>query len=402
MGKAGKSIGRALGFGGRSSAGPQLNMGQFNLDKEAAEYQRVLNQQRDKNLAASAQLTDQLQQQAQGKGPLAGAQLRRAQNRNLSQTLAAAQSMGGSPLAQRNLLQARGQSSRDLAELGQMEQLQSQQALGQQLGQESSMAQNYAQTGFGIARGAKDLGAQMEQTRFAADVARRNRVKQQQDAILGGLIQGGATVGAAMSDERKKKLMDATGLDATAAKAQLDEQDAQDNKKKSFAQTLAGLSAPTNAGEGIANAAKIFASTMGQKPAAQPAMFAPQPAMALPMTEMQAPKGLGQMLVQDVSSDENKKKVAAKANKQVNDMMDTLQPYAYEYKNPEEPGAAPGPRVGIMAQDLEKSSIGKTLVKNTPNGKMVDTVQGFGAVLAAQAELNRRLKKLEGKKGQKA
>jgi hypothetical protein len=31
-------------------------------------------------------------------------------------------------------------------------------------------------------------------------------------------------------------------------------------------------------------------------------------------------------------------------------------------------------------------------------GKMVDTVQGFGAVLAAQAELHKRLKSLEKKK----
>lgn len=99
-----------------------------------------------------------------------------------------------------------------------------------------------------------------------------------------------------------------------------------------------------------------------------------------------------------MASDENNKKNIRSGSKDVSKFLDTLSAKNYEYKDDSAPGTTKGKRVGIIAQDLEKSDMGKTLVKDTPNGKMVDTVQGFGAVLAAQAELNERLKALEGKK----
>lgn len=98
------------------------------------------------------------------------------------------------------------------------------------------------------------------------------------------------------------------------------------------------------------------------------------------------------------ASDKNGKKDIKSGSKDVKSFLDALSAKSYEYKDTSKPGTAEGPRVGIMAQDLEKSKMGKTLVKDTPNGKMVDTVQGYGAILAAQAELNQRLKALEGKK----
>jgi hypothetical protein len=55
-----------------------------------------------------------------------------------------------------------------------------------------------------------------------------------------------------------------------------------------------------------------------------------------------------------------------------------------------------------MAQELEKSKIGKSMVYDTPNGKMVDFGRGLGAMLAIQAQMNERLNKIEGgKKGKK-
>lgn len=97
-------------------------------------------------------------------------------------------------------------------------------------------------------------------------------------------------------------------------------------------------------------------------------------------------------------SDERGKKNVKNGAKDVDSFLNALAAKNYEYKDASKPGTAPGKRVGIMAQDLEQSDMGKTLVKNTPQGKMVDTVQGFGAVLAAQAELHKRIKALEGKK----
>ena len=61
------------------------------------------------------------------------------------------------------------------------------------------------------------------------------------------------------------------------------------------------------------------------------------------------------------------------------------------------------PRLGtegefsVMAQDLEKSEMGRQTVNETPDGvKTIDIAGGLKALLASQAALHERLKKLEG------
>lgn len=83
---------------------------------------------------------------------------------------------------------------------------------------------------------------------------------------------------------------------------------------------------------------------------------------------------------------------------EVGEMVDNLEPKAYDYKNPSQPGAAEGRQYGIMAQDLEKSKAGASIVKETPQGKMVDVTHGLGLALAAIGHLNNKIKALEGKK----
>ena len=46
-----------------------------------------------------------------------------------------------------------------------------------------------------------------------------------------------------------------------------------------------------------------------------------------------------------------------------------------------------------MAQDLEKTQLGKQMVENTPEGKQVNFGKGLGLVMASQARLNERLNK---------
>lgn len=186
------SIGKALGFGGGGGR-PTLDQSKFDLSAESKRYEDLLAAQRDKNLASSDQLTQALQQQASGQGPLANAALKSAQERNLAQTLAAAQSMNASPLSTRQVLQQRGQQSRDTAQLGMQERLASQQALGSQLQNQANMGTNYATTGFGIARAPKDLMSTYETNRFNADVARDNAIKAQQAAIGGALLGSAGT-----------------------------------------------------------------------------------------------------------------------------------------------------------------------------------------------------------------
>jgi hypothetical protein len=105
-------------------------------------------------------------------------------------------------------------------------------------------------------------------------------------------------------------------------------------------------------------------------------------------------------------SDENmKEEVKASkddAGKLVESFMDALKSYSYKYKK-ESDGASgkknpEGEVTSVMAQDLEKSELGKKMVQDTPKGKVVDYAQGMAPLFAAIAELNERTKKLEGTK----
>jgi hypothetical protein len=98
-----------------------------------------------------------------------------------------------------------------------------------------------------------------------------------------------------------------------------------------------------------------------------------------------------------MASDKKEKKNVKSSKKDVNNFLEALSAKSYEYKDTSKPGTAEGKRYGIMAQDLEKSSMGKALVKEVNGTKMVNTSQGFGSVLAAQSEMHKRLKELESK-----
>ncbi len=75
-------------------------------------------------------------------------------------------------------------------------------------------------------------------------------------------------------------------------------------------------------------------------------------------------------------------------------MLDQVQPYSYSYK----PGSGEDPnrlRYGVMAQDLQKSPMGATLVEETPHGKAIDSGKAAGVNLAALADLHQRVKAIE-------
>lgn len=86
---------------------------------------------------------------------------------------------------------------------------------------------------------------------------------------------------------------------------------------------------------------------------------------------------------------------------QVRKMLDSLDPYEYDYKDAikEEPSME-GRQLGIMAQDLEESDLGDNFVQEDMNGvKRVDYGKMGSTQLAALADLHQRLKNLEGKLG---
>jgi len=90
-------------------------------------------------------------------------------------------------------------------------------------------------------------------------------------------------------------------------------------------------------------------------------------------------------------SDENLKKERKElTSDEIGDMLNNLTGYSYKYKGSNEPG------VGVMAQDLENTPLSDNVV-DTPKGKMVvsdPTMQS--AMLAALANLNKRLNDIEG------
>jgi len=89
--------------------------------------------------------------------------------------------------------------------------------------------------------------------------------------------------------------------------------------------------------------------------------------------------------------------------KPIRNMLDKLTPYEYNYK--EDSGFDDEKsHTGVMAQDLEKSELGKEFVEKNENGdRMVDYGQMASTLLASNVDLHKRIKELETllKKGRK-
>lgn len=85
-----------------------------------------------------------------------------------------------------------------------------------------------------------------------------------------------------------------------------------------------------------------------------------------------------------------------KINSELKKLLSKIEPYMYDYKNPEQEGK--GTRLGVMAQDLEKSSMGKDMVMEDENGnKRIDLNKVASAALASASNLMDRVEKLEKK-----
>ena len=73
---------------------------------------------------------------------------------------------------------------------------------------------------------------------------------------------------------------------------------------------------------------------------------------------------------------------------EIDGFLSNLYAKQYNYKDPKH---GEGKQVGIMAQDLENTQLGKQMVENTPEGKQVNYGKGLGLVMASQARINERL-----------
>jgi hypothetical protein len=92
-------------------------------------------------------------------------------------------------------------------------------------------------------------------------------------------------------------------------------------------------------------------------------------------------------------SDESIKTDVRDGSGMVRDMLDELDPLAYRYIDI---AYGDGERLGVMAQDLERSAAGALAVVDVGGVKMVDATSAVSLLLAAVAHLNKRIAVLEG------
>lgn len=93
-------------------------------------------------------------------------------------------------------------------------------------------------------------------------------------------------------------------------------------------------------------------------------------------------------------SDEREKiKISTKkAAEKITEFLDNLEPAEYEYKN-EDYGE--GKHISVMAQQMEKSEVGKKFVKEMDNKKFIDYGHALPMMMATIANIHGRLNKVE-------
>lgn len=96
-----------------------------------------------------------------------------------------------------------------------------------------------------------------------------------------------------------------------------------------------------------------------------------------------------------VTSDKNAKKDIKSGDKEIQKFLDSLSSKSYEYKDQDK--EPKGKQLGILAQDAEKSDMGKEMVVETDDGKAIEVTEAVSKLLSAVANLNRRVKKSEKK-----
>jgi len=95
----------------------------------------------------------------------------------------------------------------------------------------------------------------------------------------------------------------------------------------------------------------------------------------------------------NIVSDERRKTGIEDAGKEdIMAFLASLDPKTFRYKDGGvAQGESPGENMGVMAQDAEKTPVGRMMVRSGPNGKELDMQKGFGVILAALAALHDKL-----------
>jgi hypothetical protein len=221
--------------------------------------------------------------------------------------------------------------------------------------------------------------AQAEAGSRIAREAAAARIGEQQAAAqaLGGLLGGarGQDIGLATGQAGLTQQMALANLQTEAGTQQMREQLLQNYMSMGMdfatAQTQANLDLERMRTEAVTQAA-IASQTAAQ--------------------EAEAGSGVGGLIGQ--LSDKRAKKAIKSGDADVEGMLDALKSYSFKYKNKEH---GKDRELGVMAQDVDRSKMGKTLVERGKDGLMrLGGKNALGVLLASAANLNTRMRKLEG------
>lgn len=305
--------------------------------------------------AGQTGLIGALQQRVAGQSPsVAELQMRQGQEAALKQARAiAASNPSASPaLAQRQAQQAAEninlQTNQQAAQLRAQEQAEAERSLG------------------GVLSGARqqDLGLATDQARMGQEAGLFSAGQQNQFGIQQAQLNQGANQ---------------ANLQSALQQQQMNDQMTQFYMQQGFSRD---------------QAAQMAAAQLEQLRVQQSQTQA-QVAMADAEREQQANAGLigaAGSLFGSFVSDERAKENIDDADDDVDELLEVLRPKRFDYKR--EHG---GERdfVGFMAQDLEKSKAGKSIVREEGGVKRVDAKRGLMAALAAAARLHDRVSALE-------
>lgn len=364
--------------------------------------QRQANQSR----AYQATLAQQLADQSAGRGPsLATDQFNRATDANIAQAMALAASQRGLTAGQglRQVAQQsqdlRAQAARDAATARIQEQLAARQQLagvsesmrGQDLSAskanlDAEMAQRalndkqqqaFAQMAGEMQMYRDDQARKLEELRgeqrlgtMGVNQRAYDSASQARGGLIGGIGQG---IAAAVSDEDEKKNKKPITLADSMKKAFSDED------KKTEIKPVGELKRPEE--EEKDKKPSATAQAMGEAKSGH--------------EKMGIGIGAGIAKAFQSSDEDGKKNKDAPPEDKLEEFVNALKAYEYEYKNPEKPGAGEGKFISPMAQDIEKTELGEPMVIDTPEGKMVDYGKASGLTLALAAMLHERNKETE-------
>jgi hypothetical protein len=302
-----------------------------------------------------------------------------------------ARNQGEKALAQQaSLMASRGAGANvagALASIGRAGQ-EAQTQLASDLALNRAQEQRQALGDFLVATGAlrgQDIGLSQAQQQMGLQAGLANQGAQNQFALQQGLFQQQAGLANQDAIAQRYAQLNQLGLQGAGMLADLGQSQALSvyntaMQNRDFAQNLLGMQLQAAGGK------------EGQ--AYQPIMNEAERGTRLLGAGIQAGGAIGGAVA--AKSDKNSKKdIKPAKDADLQEFIKAAKAFEFKYKNPQD---GSGKHIGNLAQELQKSEVGKSMVVDTPNGKVVDYGKGFGAMLATMNNMNQKIEKLEKKK----